>query len=201
MIDASSSPTTPFFGSFDFRVSQNRNFCPPPFSRIHRRNFLFSRFSLSPSLIRFPSSLSLFPTRTSPLHPLSSSFSLSEFHLTADAVNVVHRDSFSPGHLSSPSPNPYIFITDSSSPFLAPVVCVSSPSSACHRHCHHCFKRPRLLLHGSIALISLFAPLLDFFPKKVRKAGDPGNHSFAIFPTGKEVNMTFEFIENQINQF
>lgn len=140
MIDASSSPTTPFFGSFDFRVSQNRNFCPPPFSRIHRRNFLFSRFSLSPSLIRFPSSLSLFPTRTSPLHPLSSSFSSSEFHLTADAVNVVHRDSFSPGHLSSPSPNPYIFITDSSSPFLAPVVCVSSPSSACHRHCHHCFK-------------------------------------------------------------
>ncbi|XP_052625068.1 uncharacterized protein LOC128132501 [Lactuca sativa] len=49
---------------------------------------------------------------------------------------------------------------------------------------HLLSRRPRLLLHGSIALISLFAPLLDFFPKKVRKAGDPGNHSFAIFPTG-----------------
>nr|KAJ0224162.1 hypothetical protein LSAT_V11C200100040 [Lactuca sativa] len=48
---------------------------------------------------------------------------------------------------------------------------------------HLLSRRPRLLLHGSIDLISLFAPLLDFFPKKVRKAGDPGNHSFAIFPT------------------
>nr|KAJ0221332.1 hypothetical protein LSAT_V11C200100050 [Lactuca sativa] len=42
-------------------------------------------------------------------------------------------------------------------------------------------RRPRLLLHGSIALISLFAPLLDFFPKKVITV--IGNHSFAIFPT------------------
>ncbi|CAH1438974.1 unnamed protein product [Lactuca virosa] len=41
---------------------------------------------------------------------------------------------FSPGHLSSPSPNPYIFIIDSSSPFLAPVICLSLPSSACHHH-------------------------------------------------------------------
>ncbi|CAH1416813.1 unnamed protein product [Lactuca virosa] len=54
---------------------------------------------------------------------------------------------FSPSHLSSPSPNPYIFITDSSSPFFSfgqllavAVIGLLSPSSACHLHCHHCFK-------------------------------------------------------------
>ncbi|KAL7609872.1 hypothetical protein Lser_V15G12073 [Lactuca serriola] len=41
---------------------------------------------------------------------------------------------FSPDHLSSPSQNSYIFFTNSSSPFLASVICLSSPSSACHRH-------------------------------------------------------------------
>nr|KAJ0220810.1 hypothetical protein LSAT_V11C200100020 [Lactuca sativa] len=163
MIDASSSPTTPFFGSFDFRDPSMKFFILPLLSI----SFLDSFFLFS--LIVSYSHLSLTP-------PLV-------FVFIVGVPSYRRCDCFSPGHLSSPSPNPYIFITDSSSPFLAPVVCVSSPSSACHRHCHHCFKRPRLLLHGSIALISLFAPFLDFFPKKVRKAGDPGNHSFAIFPT------------------
>ncbi|XP_023760101.1 serine/threonine-protein kinase CBK1 isoform X3 [Lactuca sativa] len=71
---------------------------------------------------------------------------------------------FSPGHLSSPSQNSYIFFTNSSSPFLASVICLSSPSSACHRH---------LLLAIAIVIIVsirclLQTPLLHLLSRRPR---------------------------------
>nr|KAJ0227248.1 hypothetical protein LSAT_V11C100040650 [Lactuca sativa] len=87
---------------------------------------------------------------------------------------------FSPGYLSSPSLNPYIFITDSSSPFLAPVVCLPSPSSACHHH---------LLLAIAIVIIVSIRCLLqtiDAFFKllcSICYRGDQGYYSMAQLPS------------------
>nr|KAJ0215873.1 hypothetical protein LSAT_V11C300127200 [Lactuca sativa] len=136
MIHTSSNPTTLFFAIFDFRVSNT-------LTRLHLagsiKKTLFSRFFLSPSLIHFPSSLSLFPTRTSPLHPLSSSFSSSEFHLAAVVGNP--RSSLVAITKFVYLLHQFIVALFSFSDLLVvAVIGLPSPSSACHRHCHHCFK-------------------------------------------------------------